>query len=496
MSQRALVDQLRALPEEHLASILASLTNRQRAALAHAWLFWARPDQLPPDDIRWVYWLCLGGRASGKTRTGAEWCISEARKWGPQARFLLLAATEADIRQTLVEGPSGILACSPPDFIPTWTRSVGGGELQWPNGAKALCFGVEVPGRLRGKQCNRLWCDDVAAWGPTGKEAWAMAAYGFRMRGCGGVKCVLTSSPDGEALLRGLVKSQRKGLVVTRSVTDDNRNNLADGFFEQAISEFAGTALERVERYGEDPDENAGALWKRSWIHEVPVAPEFTKVVVSVDPALTEEAWSDETGIVVLGLDDRDCAYVLADHTGKHTADRWPEIVNELFRDYQADYVVLETNAGRNLVKRNLLVANKNLPIRYVDAKRGKTTRADPIAQLYKAKRVFHVAGAPGVSSPLHRDSRGGRPATLEAELVTWVPRKGRSPNGIDALVWGVWHLIPVDAWSSTEATAPTADRSPDPLRYSSREGAANKYASPAAASTAETSYDYGGQCA
>lgn len=468
MRRRALVDQLRALPEPQLKAALASLTNREKAALAYAWReFWARPDQLSPVG-KWVYWLLLGGRGAGKTMAGANWVVEEARRWGAAVTFYLVGRSEEAVRQTMVEGVAGILVNCPPDFTPDWTTSIGGGELTFPNGAKAYGFSADNPQALRGPECNRMWLDDVAAWGPTGKEAWTMAGYGFRRLGAGGPKCVLTSSPDKEELLRGLVKSERRGMVITRSITDDNRTNVTDEFFELVISEFAGTALERVERYGEDPEESEGALWKRAWIQEAKDLPELVKVVVAVDPAMTEEAWSDETGIVVLGLGTDDAVYVLADLTGKHSVETWPDLVVEAFSDYEADSIVCETNAGRNLVKRLLAVSAPNLPLAFVDARRGKTTRAEPVAALYRAGRVFHRVAAPGVNSPLHRDKKHGKAQTLVSELCGWVPARRWSPNGIDALCWGVWYLKPPNAWGAKRPVV-DAPKEDGRLRFTSQ---------------------------
>ncbi len=68
---------LSGLPEAVRESALATLSATEIIRLAYDWSVWARDDQLAPAATDagkpWQTWLILGGRGSGKTRTGAEW---------------------------------------------------------------------------------------------------------------------------------------------------------------------------------------------------------------------------------------------------------------------------------------------------------------------------------------------------------------------------------------------------------------------------------------
>src|SRR5262249_3610903 len=101
----------------------------------------ARPGQRPPQgDWRGV--PLLGGRGAGKTRTAAEL----VRHWvetGCARRIGLIGATAADVRDTMVQGPSGILSISPPWARPHFEPSKR--RLSWPNGAIAICLSSEEP---------------------------------------------------------------------------------------------------------------------------------------------------------------------------------------------------------------------------------------------------------------------------------------------------------------------------------------------------------------
>lgn len=126
----------------------------QNALLSLPWLFefWALPHQLPPRGA-WKTWVIMGGRGAGKTRAGAKWVRAEVEGAGPgdpgrSRRVALVGETLDQVREVMIMGESGILACSPPDRRPEWqaTRQ----QLVWPNGAVAQVFSAHDPERLRG----------------------------------------------------------------------------------------------------------------------------------------------------------------------------------------------------------------------------------------------------------------------------------------------------------------------------------------------------------
>jgi hypothetical protein len=160
--------------------LLKGLSDAEIAALYWHWGFWARPDQLPPER-HWTTWMMLGGRGAGKTRAGAEWV--RARVEAPQAaqkarRIALIGETYGSARAFMVEGPSGILAVSPPDWRPQFMPSRN--LLIWPNGAEATLFSAERPDALRGPQFDAAWCDELAKWRHD-EETWDMLQFGLRL---------------------------------------------------------------------------------------------------------------------------------------------------------------------------------------------------------------------------------------------------------------------------------------------------------------------------
>lgn len=155
------------LRNHHLKTLdlskLEDLTDEEADDLLHTWELWARPNQLEPERVLpngefWTIWLILAGRGFGKTRCGAETVIKWAKE-GHCKRIALIAEDSADARDVMVEGESGIMACSPRDFRPKYEPSKR--RLTWPNGAQATLFSAEDYDSLRGPQFDGAWCDEL-----------------------------------------------------------------------------------------------------------------------------------------------------------------------------------------------------------------------------------------------------------------------------------------------------------------------------------------------
>lgn len=272
--------------------ILASLGPKEAETLKHEWRFWARPKQLPPEDDQWQFWMVLAGRGFGKTRLGAQWIIEQAEKHGAR-RIALVAETAADARDVMVEGDSGILACSPPWFMPRYEPSKR--RLTWPNGARATTYSADVPGQLRGPQHDCAWADELAKW--RYDDAWDQLSFGLRLGK--NPRAVITTTPRPTKLVKTLVKDPL--CRVTRGSTTENRSNLAPQFLNAILKKYNGTRLGRQELEAEILDDAPGALWNRENLDRdrVSSAPELTRIVVAIDPSVSSDSEEAETGIVV-----------------------------------------------------------------------------------------------------------------------------------------------------------------------------------------------------
>lgn len=408
---------------------LAALSPKEIAALKWHWPFWARPNQLAPEGD-WITWLLLAGRGFGKTRCGAEWVRQKAQEF-PGCRIALVGETAADCRKVMVDGESGILACSPPDFMPTYYPT--NRQLVWPNGSIAETYNATEPDQLRGPQHHFAWCDEIAKWKYM-QATWDQVQMGLRL----GEKPqqVITTTPRPLELIKKILND--KDTVVTKGRTYDNAGNLAAPFLKKITEEYEGTRLGRQELEAEILDDIPGALWQRSAIDlnrlaEVPL--DMERVIVSVDPATSNEEGSDETGIVVVGLardaDGYTKGYVLEDGSIKGSPEEWARRVVHLYRKWEADKIVAEKNQGGDMVASVIKAVDRSLSPKLVHASRGKYIRAEPISSLYEQNRVSHV----------------GRFDKLEDQMCTFSVDNIRgngmgSPDRVDALVWGLTELF------------------------------------------------------
>lgn len=348
----------------------------------------------------------------------------------PESRIGIVAPTYADARDTCVEGDSGLLRILPPAAVKVWNRSLG--ELILTNGTRYKLFSADEPERLRGPQHHRMWFDEMAAW-KYAQATFDMAMFGLRLGEH--PQAVVATTPKPIPLVKELLKRRNADVVVTRGSTFDNAANLAPAALAQLRARYEGTRLGRQELEAEVLDDTPGALWTRDRIEalRVDAAPKaLERVAVAVDPAATSEEGSDETGIVVSARGTDGHGYVLADLSMRGTPGQWGRRVVSAFVDFGADRIIGEVNNGGEMVEHVIrtvaLEMGVEIAYKAVHASRGKITRAEPVAAMYEQGRYHHVGAFP----------------TLEDQLCTYVAGAGqKSPDRMDALVWGATELFP-----------------------------------------------------
>ena len=415
---------LASQPPHSWQKFLARLTREEKEALQYQWRGWrARLNQLAPEG-NWRVWLVLAGRGFGKTRAGAEW-LREQVESGSARRIALVAETEAEARDVIVEGGSGILTISPPNFRPLYEPSKR--RLTWPNGAIATLYSGDEPDQLRGPQHDAAWADEVAKW-KCASEAWNNLELGLRVGPH--PRVVATTTPRPLKLLRNLLKDPKT--VVTRGSTFDNAVNLSPSFLERVRQQYEGTRLGRQELYAELLEDLPGALWQRQQIEDCHIdprnVPDMQRIIVAIDPAVSSSDEADETGIIVAGKGVHGKGYVLADLTCKLSPDGWARRAVGAYRNWNADRIVAEVNNGGDMVASTLRMVDPMVPFQQVRASRGKVVRAEPVAALYEQGRILHA----------------GSFEALEEQLCSFTPENlaGHSPDRVDALVWALTELF------------------------------------------------------
>ena len=349
---------------------------------------------------------------------------------GRARRVALVGETLDQVRDVMVHGDSGILACSPPDRRPVW--KAGEGKLIWPNGAEAKAYSAHVPETLRGPQFDAAWIDEFAKW-RNAQETWDMLQFALRL-GEDPRVCV-TTTPRKVDVLKELLETDTT--VITHAPTEANAANLARPFLDEVRRRYAHSWLGRQELDGELLDDLPGALWTVEMLDAAHTdkIPPLDRVVVALDPAVSGGTRADACGIVVAGAvlngpPQEWRAYVLADETveGQMPSD-WVRTAIGAMQRFKADRLVAEINQGGQLIEAVLRQVDPLVPYRAVHATKNKQARAEPVAALYEQGRVRHAASM----------------QTLEDQMaqMTLSGFKGTgSPDRVDALVWALHELI------------------------------------------------------
>jgi len=401
------------------------IAEAQAIALRTDWLETARDKQLQPKFKHYI-WLILAGRGWGKTRTGAQDIALYALR-NPNTTCAVVAPTAGDLRRVCFGGPSGLVNIIPKECL-SESKDIKGysssmSEIRLYNGSKIVGYAASEPERLRGPQFHRAWCDEVAAW--RYPEAFDQLMFGLRLGD--NPQCVITTTPKPNKIIKDLMS--RDDVTVTSGSTFENEANLAESALAMLRDKYEGTTLGRQELYAEIIENIEGALWNNKLIEEARLPEDTQKdlkqIIVAVDPAVTNNENSDETGIVVVGKDMNNEYYVLEDVSGKMSPDAWAKKAINSYYDWNADRIVAEVNNGGDLVERLLRGIDTNIPYRSVRATRGKLVRAEPVAALYEQRRVHHIGFFP----------------ELESQMCSYIGETKPSPDRLDALVWGLTEL-------------------------------------------------------
>jgi phage terminase large subunit-like protein len=412
------------------------------------WRRSAHAYQIEAADAPEAYVLMMAGRGAGKTHTAsnvlAEWIDQEP------GDYAIVAPTFGDALKICVDGPSGFLRMAG-DAVDHMNRVEY--VIYMRNGSRVVLASADAPDRVRGWNLTGFWADELASW--RRDEVW-YEGLEFATR-IGRTRRIITTTPKrGSKVLKELLKRHGDGdpdIRIIRASTRDNAANLSETFLRTIERRYIGTTLGRQELDGEMLADVEGALVTTTLMESTRVrasdVPDFWRIVVGVDPAVTNTKRSDEVGIIVaaigpaprgwqppagrLVLAGASHIYFLEDYSGRMSVDTWARRALQAADEWGADAIIAEKNQGGDLVESNIRNAAKadgtSIPhIITVTASRGKRTRAEPVGGLFEQHRA-HVLG----SMP-----------ELEENWTSWIPGEDRdSPDRLDGSVWAAVGLMP-----------------------------------------------------
>jgi phage terminase large subunit-like protein len=377
--------------------------------------------------------LYSGAFRAGKSRIGCEkaYYLAQEHPGIPIGIFRKTAnSLAATTERTLLH-----------DVIPSFAIARSNRTERWyelANGSRIWLAGLDpdpvtgLPSKIGSMELGWAFVDEAAE---LTEQDWIMVKGRLSWPGIGWHQLAAATNPARPThWLKQRFTPPSEDHVYLHARTFDN-TALPQDYLDEARKMAAGYAKSRY-IMGEWVAPTDGALWTPDLIgfRDPPKVypkgietPDLARVVVAVDPAVSSNAASDETGIVVVGLGSDGRGYVLDDLSCRATPADWARRTVAALTTYSADRIVAEANNGGDLVSTVIGAVDALAPVTLVHASRGKRTRAEPVAALYEQGRVSHVHPHP----------------ELEDQMCSYTGAAGEeSPDRLDALVWGLSELF------------------------------------------------------
>lgn len=470
-----------------------------------------RPEQFVDTALDWYLWAMWGGRGSGKSDEASRWSAEDALRL-ERIRFALVGRTFADVRDTMFEGETGLLALIPDDHLlggsreRAYNRSLG--ELFLANGSKFKGFSSEKPNQLRGPQHHRAWIDEASSWAdaeepcvenskgkaPAVDTTMSNLMLGLRLKCPDGsrVRMVSSTTPKPNELTELINElAERRGQVRVLS-TYSNLQNLDEEMADLIVGMYEGTDVAAQELEGQILSAVKGAAWSDQNIAaaqaaEIPKNAELEKTVVGVDPAVSSKTSSDETGLVGLRrwndrvetapntFTDDHWIEVLEDRSAVISVGTFPRAVLAFVLDIEADELLVEINNGYDFVVAAITT--------HLEAEGGsfiRRSRKDPTSVRTKSRQIIEYICTTGdgysfVMKPVwqsidkltrakagsvwwHRERavHAAGLGKLEKQMTTFDGTAKKSPDRLDALTTGTGGLVTVRRRAASGGASPT----------------------------------------
>lgn len=392
--------------------------------------------------------LAYGGSRSGKT-FGFCYCVATRALSAPGSRHLIARLHNIDVRQAVMMDTWPAMMRMAYPGVP-YTPNKQDQFVVMPNGAEVWFGGLDDKDRVEkilGKEFATIYPNECSqiAYDTILTLRTRLAQNVEKVNGQPlALKAYYDLNPVGRShwthreFVEGVRPENRlplpKGVRTYVTLNPDDNPHLPAGYIDE-LDTLPERQRQRFKE-GKYLSEVPGTLWPMDRIDASRVghAPDLMRIVVAVDPSGSDGAGGDSQGIVVVGKGVDGHAYVLEDATCRMSPAGWGLRVVQMFKKWDADLVVAEANYGGAMVEGTIRTSDRSVPVKLVNASRGKHVRAEPISALYEA-RDGHPARAHHV----------GTFVDLEDQMAMFTTdgyQGAGSPDRADAAVWGLTELM------------------------------------------------------
>ncbi len=375
--------------------------------------------------------IAYGGRSSGKS-------------WGISDILLIKSMTEKDIIILCSKGTMKSINDSVKSLLERQIKRHGWEDFFYITKMEIVCTitnskfifsGLINPERIKSiEDVKYLWIEEAAV--EVSQEAIDILIPTLRTKGN---RLFMTLNPkfEEDPVYKQFIANHYHNTNAVKILYTDNPHCSDETIEEAEFVKSRDIAKYNHIYLGEIMQEVEGALWSTDLItHADPEHIQelinsgfdgIERIVVAVDPATTDKSTSDACGIIVIGKYANQDKYIVLEELSRICSpNQWSDIAIKAYDKYKADRIVAETNQGGDMVETIIKNKRRNIAYKGVHASKGKIARAEPVAALYEEYKVSHAH----------------RMANLEFEMVTFTgERNEKSPNSLDALVWGLTEL-------------------------------------------------------
>lgn len=394
--------------------------------------------QLIPEDNDWYWhWFCWA-RGCGKSLAGYIWLNGLIRDGAEEVA--IVGPDHNTIKKEVLPTFTSILS------LPITKQDLTAGIIEINKQCLVKLYSSEY--EIRGCNAEYALAEEMAKWNGGRqddiKHTWDILNAGVRNRRAKPHPRILNvSTPKPFDILKDWVRQAdagNKAFSYSVATIDDARFISEEKKEQDKIS--TPLRLKRQELYAEILTDNPNALWSEELIAKCRISKvEFNNLLTSnppklkvlyqlitIDPSVSNNKYSDECGIIRLALCSDNNVYVMEDCSGKMSDSAWSLKAVNLYNTNKAFAIVIEKNQGGTLNESVIKNVDPYARVILEHTKDSKAYNLQRLAGAYELGQVRHVGDYP----------------LLEKQMLEFDPlmKDTHSPDRADAVWMGVYSML------------------------------------------------------